>query len=389
MIIKQIAPFVNDVLKETTGKEGLIKEDLSNVVDIGEELPFDDDNFFRSTINGLVDRIGRQIFVARKYRGNAPSVYMDSWEYGSIAQKISSSMPESIESENWNLVDGQSYAVDVYHGSDIRQKFFNKKVTFTVVKSIVRNQLKEAFSSASALSSFIDMLFNEVEKRITVDTDNLIMRAINNMTGETIANAFPGGTYTGAGNARAVNLLKLYNDSHAGATIATAKLAIMNPDFIRFATAEISKTMKRMRKISSIYNVGGQDRFTPSDMLKVVMHGDFSTNADVFLQSDVYHNELTKLPESYDDVPFWQGSGTGYDFDVTSKIKIKTASGKDVECGGILAVMFDREALGVTNKMKSVRSQYNANGDFTNYWYESDAQYFNDLDENFVVFFAA
>ena len=51
--------------------------------------------------------------------------------------------------------------------------------------------------------------------------------------------------------------------------------------------------------------------------------------------------------------------------------------------------MFDRDALGVTNLDRRVTTNYNPKAEFYTNWYKMDAGYFNDTNENFVVFFVA
>jgi hypothetical protein len=140
--------------------------------------------------------------------------------------------------------------------------------------------------------------------------------------------------------------------------------------------------------MSTLFNVGGKQRFTPKDLQHIVMLSEFRAAADVFLQSSTFHNEYTKLVNA-ETVPFWQGSGTDYGFDSTGKIDIKTASGNTQVVTGVLGVIFDRDALGVMNYNRRVTTQWNAKAEFTNYFYKMDARYFNDLNENFVVFFVA
>lgn len=113
---------------------------------------------------------------------------------------------------------------------------------------------------------------------------------------------------------------------------------------------------------------------------------DFKAASGSYLQSDTFHENYVALPNA-ETIPYWQGSGKGYDFNSVSSINVKTSSGDSVECSGILAVMFDREALGVTNLDRRVTTQYNAKAEFFNNFYKFDAGYFNDLNENFVVFF--
>lgn len=381
MEVKQIYEFVNETVKEVLGDEAIVQEDLSNVVDIGNAVF--DGNAFDKYVRSLVNHIGRVIFVNRKYNGSAPSVLMDGWEYGSILQKISSEMPEAEENESWELIDGASYDPNIFRKPVAEQKFFNKKTTFEIDRSITEKQVKQSFSSAEQLNGFISMLYNEVDKAMTVMTDNLIMRTINNFTGETLHNAFPGGTYTGT-HIRAVNLLAEYNTQYG--TSLTKDKCMVEPAFIRFAAYRMGLYKDRLARISTLFNIGGAQRFTPNDMLHFVTLSDFNTAANIFLQSDVYHNDYVRLPKS-ETVPFWQGSGTDYSFSNVSAINVKTTSGDNVSLDGILGVMFDRDALGVANFERRITTNYNPKAEFTNYFYKQDAQYFNDLNENFVVFF--
>lgn len=381
MEVKQIYEFVNETVKEVLGDEALVQEDLSNIVDIGNAVF--DGNAFDKYVRSLVNHIGRVIFVNRKYNGSAPSVLMDGWEYGSILQKISSEMPEAEENESWELIDGASYDPNIFRKPVAEQKFFNKKTTFEIDRSITEKQVKQSFSSAEQLNGFISMLYNEVDKAMTVMTDNLIMRTINNFTGETLHNAFPTGTYTGT-HIRAVNLLAEYNTQYG--TQLTKDKCMVDPAFIRFAAYRMGLYKDRLARISTLFNVGGAQRFTPNDMLHFVTLSDFNTAANIFLQSDVYHNDYVRLPKS-ETVPFWQGSGTDYSFSNVSAINVKTTSGDAVSIDGVLGVMFDRDALGVANFERRITTNYNPKAEFTNYFYKQDAQYFNDLNENFVVFF--
>lgn len=381
MQVSQIYEIVNDTVKETLGEEAVLNENLSNVVDIGDAVF--DANAFDKYVRSLVNHIGRVIFVNRTYSGGAPSVLMDGWQYGSILQKISSEMPEATENESWELIDGTSYDPNIFRKPVAIQKFFNKKTTFEIDRSITEKQVRQSFSSAEQLNGFLSMLFNEVEKALTVMTDNLIMRTINSFTGETMYNAFNTADYSGT-SIRAVNLLKQYNDIY-GETL-TADKAITSPEFIRYAAYVMGIYKDRMSRMSKLFNIGGMQRFTPESMLHFVTLSDFTRAADVFLQSGTFHNDFVRLPKS-ETVPYWQGSGTDYSFDSISSINVTTPNGHTVNISGILGVMFDRDALGVANFERRITTNYNPKAEFTNYFYKQDAQYFNDLNENFVTFF--
>ena len=384
MEVKQIYDIMNTVTDEVLGTENLVKEDLSNIVDIGTEI-FNAsavDNYVKS----LVNHIGKVVFVNRPYSGSAPSVLMDGWEFGSVLQKINAELPEAQENESWDLVDNASYDPNVFKKPQVSTKFFNKKVTFEIQMSFTEMQVKESFSSVEQLNGFMSMLYTAIDKSMTVKLDSLIMRTINNMIGETVYAEYGVANINSKSTTKAVNLLYLYNQQYN--KNLTAAAALTDPDFIRYAAYVIGMTANRMSKISKIFNVGGKDRFTPADYLHVVMLTDFKKAADVFLQSGTFNDEFTRLPKA-EEVPYWQGSGTGYAFADTSKVYIKTASGHDETITGVLGVMFDRDAVGVTNMNRRVTANYNPKAEFFNNWFKYDAGYFNDLNENFVVFFVA
>lgn len=384
MLVTQVYDIVNNATKEILGESSVVAEDLQNIVDIGKEV-FNSDSVDHY-VKKLVDHIGKVIFVNRKYAGGAPSVLMDGWQYGAVLEKIAAEMPEATENEAWQLEDGVSYDPNIFTQPKVSAKFYNKRITFEVPMSFTSDQIKSSFSSAEQMNGFLSMIYTAIENSLTVKTDALIMRTINNMIGETFYDMNSGGTYTGAGNTRAINLLKLYNDTYSESQ--TAAGALYDDKFIRFAAYQMGLIKSRISKISRLFNIGGKERFTPADRLHFVTLADFQQAADVFLQSGVYHDEFTKLPAA-ETVPYWQGSGTGYDITATTALNITTASGHTVTPSGILGVMFDRDALGVCNVDRKVTTHYNPKADFWNNWYKFFAGYFNDANENFVVFYMA
>lgn len=389
MEVKQIYSLMNDVSKEVLGTTDLVKEDLTGIVDMGTAVF--NQNALDNYVKSLVNHIGKVIFVNRPYTGKVPSVLMTAWEFGSVLEKISADIPEAQENESWNLTDKQEYKQDVFYKPAVTAKFFNSKVTFEVPVSITERQVKESFSSAEQLNGFLSMIYSAVDKSMTIKIDALVMRTINNMVAETLnadKAAFGGSSvnYSSASTVRCVNLLKLYNDK-TGESL-TADKCITNPDFIRFASYQMGLYADRMGSISTLFNVGGKARFTPSDMLHTVLLSDFAKAAQTYLYSDTYNKEQVLLPKA-ETVPSWQGTGTDYDFESVSSIDVKSSSGADVKISGVLGVMFDRDALGVSNLDRRVTTNYNAKAEFFNNYYKFDAGYFNDTNENFVVFFAA
>lgn len=394
MEVKQIYTIINSVSGEVLGKTDIVTDDLKGIVDLGTEVF--NQNAVDNYVKSLVNHIGKVIFVNRPYAGKVPSVLMDAWEFGSVLEKISADVPEAEENDTWDLTDGKTYSQDVFHKPTVTAKFFNSKVTFEVSVSITERQVKESFSNAAQLNGFISMIYAAVEKSMTIKADALIMRTINNMIAETVladavkfggeAGDLTGANLSNASTARCVNLLKLYNDKTGASAKLTAAKAITDPDFIRFASYVMGTYADRLQSISTLFNVGGKERFTPKDMLHVVLLSDFAKAAQTYLYSDTFNRGDVLLPPA-ETVPFWQGSGQNYEFASTGNINIKGSGGEAVKISGVLGVMFDRDALGVCNLDRRVTTNYNAKAEFFNNYYKFDAGYFNDTNENFVVFF--
>ena len=391
MKVTQLFELVNIATKETLGTETVVNEDLTNIVDIGKEIINTDnvDNFVKK----LVNHIGKVVFVNRAYKGGVPSVFMDSWEYGSILEKISADLPQATENETWELENGKDYSPDVFYKPSVSAKFFNSLVTFEIPLSFTEKQVKESFSSKEQLNGFISMLQTSVENAITIKFDSLIMRTINNMVAETLAHDLDADkdgvlNFTN-GTLRAVNLLQGFNANRAVADKVTVANAFSNADFIKYATYQIGLVSERMARMSTLFNVGGKERFTPKDYQRIVMLSDFLASSEIYLLADTQNADKAKLPQNIDTVPYWQGSGKTYDYSDVSRINVKTASGQTVNVTGVIGCIFDKDALGVTNLDRRVTTNYNPKAEFYTNFYKFDAGFFNDLNENFVVFYIA
>lgn len=381
MTVNQIYELTNSAVKSAIGETAVLNADLTNLVDVGTEII--NANATDKFTNALVDKVGKVVFVARAYEKKAPSVLMDSWEFGNVLQKISAEMPEAIENDDWKLVDGTSYDQNIFHQPKVSSKFFSKRVCWEIDISVTTEQVKSAFNSATEMNGLISLIILQVQNSYKLRLDQMIRYTINNAIATTYNSEISSTVKTGV---RAINLLQEYNT--AMGTTLTATKALYDLSFLKFASERILEVSDNMEEMSKLFNVGGTNKFTNKDRQHIVLHSKFKRTSDVYLQSETYHNELTKLPAS-ESITYWQGSGKNFDFDSTSKIDVKTADGNTVTIAHVLGTIFDRDALGVSCLKSEVRSHYNAKADFTNYFYKFFMGYFNDFNENMVVFFIA
>lgn len=379
MDIKQIYTLVNSVTQEIAGDSGLIKEDLSNLVDVGSNvLGNNSDNY----VKALSNRIGKTIFNSEVYKaGLVPNVLRDSWEYGSILQSVNASLPDAVANESWDLTNGTDYSPNVFYKPTVSQKFYNKRVTFEINMSFTEKQVKESFNSQTELNSFINMLYTTVENSFSIKMESLIQRTINNQIAEIVHHE------TGTANSLiCVNLLAMFNTNyHASLTVSSA---INNPEFLKYVSYQIMRYRDLLKSPSKLFNLEGVMRFTPEQNLNTVMLSDVYQRLQVFLESGLFNPDKLALTNIY-TVPYWQGSGTDFSFNNVSQIKVKTASGHDITLSGIIGVMFSRDAIGVCNSEKRVTTNYNPRAEFYTNFYKYDCQYFNDLSNNGVVFYMA
>lgn len=405
MKVNQISTMLNDVFGEILGDSALVSEDLSNIVDAGREITSSTqwgDNF-ENYAGKIIDKVGRTVFVERVYRAKDLGIWRDSWDYGSVLEKIRVDVGDYADNCEWDLTQDADADSDLDYNENIQShieelfkfvpakvqaKYFNLKTTFKTTISITRKQLKSAFDSASKMARFIGMIEQRIMAKMEIAKDQLQRRTIANLIGQTYAN---GGVVVD---------LKEEFETVGGTTYTTLAEALQDPDFLRFTAKRMTQDRDFMTEPSKIYN-GSSDFWTHTPIAdsRLIVLSDLDNGLKFNLYGDTYNEEFVKL-DNYKTLPFWQGAGQSMALADRATIKIKTASGDtiipgtpaqgstDIGLNGglILGVLFDRDAAMVCNEDPDVRSQYNADGNFTNFFYCFDCSYFNDFDENIIVY---
>lgn len=408
MKVSQIAQVLNEVImKEEIGAGvtdsgttyPIVQEDLTNIVDVGKTiLDFTSgskDNF-NNFVEDLIDRIGRVQFVDRVYNGTAPNIVHDSFEYGSILQKVRATVPDFQENTTWKLRDIYADAATnskvpgiadyseldpfVLSLPEAQAKFYNSMITYECPITIAERQLRSAFVSASALSAFISLIENRIQMKMTLSTDALVMRTITNLIGLKV----------GLGE-NVVNLLSEYNEMVGAGNTLTAAEARRSTEFLKYATKTMALYKDYIKKAGVLYNHGGYLTFTPEDKLKFVVASEFAKDMETYLYADTFHEEFVKL-DGFSQVPAWQSVGTDGADSVRETIFVKATDGTNdyvVRQEGVVGVMFDRDAAAVCNENYRTTSAYNPRGEYFNYFYKYDSRFLNDIEENAIVFLVA
>ena len=373
--VEQIYTLVNETAKESMGEKAIAVKDVSSLIALGDSVlssAADTENF----LNTLVDRIARTVFSVRRYETDTEGMVRHPFEFGCIVQKIYVDMPEAKQNNSWEIgKEGYTPVFAPVIKPTAKQKLFKGITTWEVDVTIPDNMLRTAFLNETSMATFIDAIFTAMDNMITLALEN----NANLTRASFIARKLKGGKPCGA-----INLLHEYNTLTSASL--TVESAMMNAEFLAWASRAINLWVKRMSKMSVLFNEEGYKRHTPKDKIVVNLLQDFTSACDTFLGANTFHDELIKLP-MYDSVAYWQGAGESFDFNDTSAIKVKIDESNTIEKKGIIGIVYDYEAMGVTLNERRSTSERNNHDEYTNYYNKANIGYFNDMSENGIVFY--
>lgn len=374
--VEQIYTIINDVAKQTLGETAVSAVDTASFISLGDAVLSSAEST-DSFLNTLLDRIGKTVYSVRRYAGEVDKLVRHSFEYGCIVQKIYVDLPEAKKNNAWEIGKGEyepTYAPVIKPSA--KQKLFNKISTWEIDVTIPDYMLKTAFTNETAMAVFIDAIFTSVDNMMTLALEN----NVNLTRANFIANKLNSKKACGA-----INLLTAYNtETNNSLTVANC---LKDVDFLKWSSMQINLWVKRMTRMSELFNDEGYKRHTPKDELVVNILDNYASATASYLESSTYHNELVKLP-MYESVAYWQGCGTDYSFDEVSKVHVKIGD-TTIEQTGVLALISDYEAMGVTLNNRRGTTERNNKDEYTNYYSKADIGYFNDMSENGIVFYIA
>lgn len=392
MEVKQIATNLNEWMAEkcadarydeTTSAEFIVKEDLSNIVDIGTRIY--DAGWVDNFVKAMIDRIGRMVFVNRRSRGFAPNLQRDGWEFGSVMSKSRTKRFEAKPNPSWQLQKGQTVNQYQFEPPTVKTKYYNIKVAWQIDCSFAEMQVREAFKSAGEMNRFFSMIESAIQQSLDDQMDLLTMRAVNGFIAEKLDR-----------NSGIIDLLTPYNSAESASL--TLDSMTQSNGWCTWAAYQILLSKQRIKARTSVFNANdeaGYDTATPPEYLRFCLHGDVAEALNVYLNAVTYHNDFDDIG-SYDIIPMWQTAGTNWqraattriNIDLPSNIEREAADAKSVDRIGILGVMFDTDAIVINNENQRVTSSYNANGEYYNNFYKVDTNIIIDLEENGIVFVA-
>lgn len=391
MKVNQIYELLNDIMAEYFGAEDIKQNDLTGLIAMGETVLSDSDNT-DVFLKALVDRIGKTVVRTLDLELDFPNLYMESFEFGAILQKITVNPFASIENASWEIgEDGFEPTFSDINKASIMTRYFQKGISsFKFQTTIPDYQLESAFSSAEMMDNFLSAIITSMSDSMTIALNDLSRTAICNFIAEKVK----------AENG-VVNLLSMYNEAYpSDDTVTDYASALESPTFLRYAGKIIRNTIKYMSRPSALYNVGDGSgnaviRATARDNMHAMLSTAFLSAYETSYLSSSFRDEYVQLPLAQ-EVEYWQASGdTILDDEAMATINVipssDTKQGADgtaepVEVTGVVGLLADRQAIGIGLQKMKAGSWVNPIDHYTNISRSATIQYFNDLSENGVVF---
>lgn len=367
MDTNQIYELVNSVTAQAFGNADIVATDATGLVSLGNVV-LDSATNTEAFVNTLVQRIGRTIYHYRAYRNKLRGIILESdMEWGAILQKIDVELPDAVTDDAFDLVDGESVDPWIISKPKTHQKLFVGRNPFMFKITISRKLLKEAFLSESAMGGFISVIFGKVRNMIESSYEDLARTAICAAVAE------------GAGNRNRINLRTVYNQE-TGQSISGAA-ALHDKDFLAWAVGRINLYSDYLTDMSSLYNDGSIETFTPKEDQRLTVLSSFQRSLETVTQYQAFHDGYVKL-NNYDVINFWQ-SAQKPDRIQTTKISDGSAFSQQ----NIVAVLHDRDAVGVYQIEEEVlTTPVNARGLYYNTFYHIMKNMFLDTSENIITF---
>lgn len=361
----------------------VVKEDLSNIVDVGTAIY--NAGWVDSFVKSMVLQIGRWIFVNRVHRRWTPDITREGSEFGHVLAKTRTKRFAAKQNPTMHMNAGDTPNQFQFNPPTVKNKYFVQKVDWQLECSFAERQVQGAFRSAEEMARFFGMIQDQLQKDMDQQIDDLTMRGINGFIAEKI--------YRGSG---VIDVLTPFNTENG--TSLTLDSMTQSESWNRYCAYTILKTKKRMLPATNVYNCqteAGYETSTPPEYMRFVLHSDIAEAINVYLNAVTFHNDFSDIG-SYDSIPMWQTPGTDFQRGATTRIDIDLPSNVDREEAdavtinriGIIGVMFDVDAIVINNQNERVTSAYNAQGEFYNNFYKIDTMIYIDLDENGAVFVA-
>ena len=335
----------------------------------------------------LLSQLGKMFIDSRKYEGEMPSIFIDSFEWGGYIERVGFDLAEIIADPKWNLINNTDYSSHEhkFYQPSVRAKIFEEAKAIMTPISIVDDQLKESFNSWEQMNSFLSGVRTTVENTIRMG-----LLSMAHMLVQCAIAVSDKATHT-AVHLRSEAVERGITGVSSSDTVSQL---FNNPDFLVFTAQRIAETMDNAKVYSESFNDGSRPTFTDSDYAKLMVNNGFIRALQFNVESKFFNPEKLSFGK-FDSVTSWQGIKNGsekFTPELTTKVSItgdtnnKLGIGTGEYTSNCIALFYDRYALGICPYKRKVTSQYTASADFWTEFHHTLVNMIIDSSFNLVAF---
>lgn len=323
----------------------------------------------------LYDLIGRTLIAIDEAEEDERRIIVDSFEYGSILQKISFANQSSESSSEWDFSSPETPYDEVAKTGIVDEYFEQTIPTFSWKDVAYDVQLREAFRSPESLAGFIEALYQRMRNAYQMAKNGLSDAAIGALMATLTDNTAPN-------YARRYRLLLTEYNTNYAATPLTKLQALADPGYLDYVRKVLTIDKKNLNKMTKLYNTGSVERRSTEDDLELDLSVGV-TAAYAKYYGDTFNENYVILPK-HNEVVNW-GIATVADEAVVSVDGGQTTT----TITDILGIMRDKDAVVATMDRSRFVNFYDQWNDRNVFKLTANRRYICDPSENAILYLNA
>lgn len=386
MTIEQSSAVLNALYLQATGQNPTLDTtNPKNFITVAQTLL---KTGYDPVISAISQVMSRTIFSVRPYTAKFRGLEVSAQRWGNHVRKVNYLDQDFENDDRLPLTDGASVDPWIIKKPSVIQTNFYGEHVFQRHTTIFKDQLDVAMSSASEFGSFVSGQLSNINDQIE--------QANEEFDRATIANFIVG--KVAKDSASVIHLVTEYNEYISGSyTSETIREPGVYREFVKWVYARIKNLIGLLAERSVKWHIlplknnapAALMRHSPANRLKMYTYSPVMNEITARVLSEIYHDDKLSMID-HEEVTYWQN------IDVPGSIKAD-ANVFDSETGGIVTtgettvnnifgVIFDEEAIGVTNVNQWAQSTpMNARGGYSNTFWHWTRRHWNDFTENGVV----
>ena len=363
--------------------------DMGQIINPNNEGEFNTGSPADIVFKSFLSTFSRIITDNQAYRARLQSLFVDPVNWGIMRENIAIDLSDVMIDEMWNYdgfvpwnspnnagaAEGSRIAAIEFgfYRPPVQVKLYQKAHAVMVALTTMRDQFFSAFRGVDELNEFLAGLYNSVENTLQVKAEVYAMMTVS----MGIAGAYA--------NNNLYDLRASFTAAGGNASGKTAAELLAMPEFQAHMLQQIDLAKEYMSGYNALYNDHSIGTF--SNEMHVTMLSQAASAAKFGVHANTFNEKLLGIGD-YDTIPAWQapkasGDTVPYSFDTASTISLTAdaakAAGVDttdpLTLSGVVAVIYDRRAMGITLDKRKPTSQYAASRDSLNTFYHSLISY--------------